>query len=107
MSEFAVARTQQPARTSSGMTASTQIKTFAEIQRYELDGDPDWRWERVLVLADGSGGRPTRRFSRRDDYAIRVASRFLLRHHNGGKTARRKLMRDNPGLWYAYHYQVR
>lgn len=62
--------------------------------------EPDWRWERVLDMADR---QPTPgRCSRRDDEYIRAARSFLLRWRARADADRRELFYENPGLFLAY-----
>ena len=76
------------------MLASTDPRTYDPYRR------PDWRFERVLHLADRQPvpGRCTKR----DDEVIRGMKSFLLRWRNRSEQGREELLHENPGLYYAY-----
>lgn len=86
------------------MAEVTQLKTYAEYQKYNFFRSPEWRWERVLALVDGKDGIPGR-CTKRDDDVVRKARNFVLRWRNGDDDAREKLLWENAGLYYAYEYQ--
>jgi len=72
----------------------------ADPRVYDPYRRPDWRFERVLQLADRQPvpGRCTKR----DDDAIRDMKSFLLRWRNRSASGRDELLHENPGLYYAY-----
>lgn len=75
------------------------LRTYAEMQRWDPLRRPDWRFERVLQMADRfpTPGRCTNR----DDEWVRKARNFVLKWRNR-PDARDDLWREEPGLWYAY-----
>lgn len=88
------------------MTEAIQLRTYAQIQKYNFFRQPDWRWERVLSLVDRE---PTPgRCSRRDDDYVRKARSFVLRWRQAStETDRDRLMFENPGLHFAYQFNLR
>ena len=76
------------------MLASTDPRIYDPYRR------PDWRFERVLQLADRQPvpGRCTKR----DDDTIRSMKSFLLRWRGRSDSGRQELLHENPGLYYAY-----
>lgn len=63
---------------------------------------PEWRWERVLRLLDGSGGVKSR-CGRGDDDFIRGAKSFLANWRAAKDEAMRtRVIRDNLGMYWAY-----
>lgn len=85
----------------------TPYKTYADLKKFDFFRRPDWRWERVLKLAD----RPERpgRCSRRDDDFVRQARNFVLRWNKPEATEddHDRMLFENPGLYYAVDYHRR
>src|SRR5688572_28968284 len=82
------------------------LKTYADYQRYNFFRTPEWRWERVLALADRPGNVPGR-CTKRDDPIVREAKQFYCKRVHGDPQTLDKLLVENPGLFYAYDYHER
>lgn len=82
------------------------MKANAEFQKHNPFRRPDWRFDRVLALADRY---PTPgRCSRRDDEYVRRARAFVLRWRAGRTDEEReRLFWEEPGLYYAYQIHDR
>jgi len=66
---------------------------------------PTWRLERVLHLVDQ---QPPARCTKDDDRYVRQARTFWCRHRAAqSESAKNKLFRENPGLFYAYEIHER
>lgn len=76
------------------------ISSDQDPRRFDPHRRPDWRFERVLQLADRQPvpGRCTKR----DDDHVRKMKSFLLRWRNRSESSREELLFENPGLYYAY-----
>jgi hypothetical protein len=71
-----------------------------DFERFNPFRTPDWRFERVLQMVDRfpNPGRSTRR----DDEYIKGLRQFILRYRNSDEIGRRRLINENPGLYFAW-----
>jgi hypothetical protein len=77
------------------------MKLLTEFNKFNFFRRPDWRWLRVLKMADRY---PTPgRASKRDDKWVKAARNFLLRWRSKETDEEREdLWLEQPGLFYAY-----
>jgi hypothetical protein len=77
------------------------MKRYADFQKYNVYRSPQWRWDRVMKMAN-RGPTPGRCSTRDDDY-VRKARNFHLRWRDyDSREQREELYWETPGLFYAY-----
>jgi hypothetical protein len=79
------------------------LSELADYAQFDPFRRPDWRFARVLQLVDQ---QPPARCTKHDDDYIRQARTFIVRWRNKPQQ-HPQLLRENPGLCYAYQLHER
>lgn len=74
---------------------------MSKFQKYNPFREPNWRYNRVLELAERQGA-PGRVSWRTDDDYVKVAKNFVVQYNRLPEEERNQLFASNPGLYYAY-----